>query len=70
MDPSKVIHAYPPSSPNHGFEITLSTTQSRKTFHLPPCSSNPKPPPVATESFSLDQEEYFELLKSVEALYR
>ena len=66
----KKIHAYPPSHDNKGYEITYSTNSSRKTFHLPPSATKANPAPVASESFSLDQNEYFKLLERVEALYK
>jgi hypothetical protein len=65
------IQAFEPTTdPTLGAEISFSTTNSRKSFHLP----RPKPPdispPMAIETFAMDQDKYFQLMKEVESFHR
>ena len=65
----KFIQVFEPNNLEDGAEVTYSTPDSRKSFHL----TRPKPeetkPPVAVESFALDPDYYTQLMKEVEALH-
>ncbi|MEC8044165.1 MAG: hypothetical protein VX130_06190 [Verrucomicrobiota bacterium] len=69
MDISKV-HVFEPKQKDRGAEVTIETTFSRKSFTLP----KPLPPnsfkPIAVESFSIDPEQYFDLMMEVEKLHQ
>ena len=63
------IRAYEPKNNNAGAEITFSTTEGRKTFHLPkPCDPQ-KNKPLAIESFAIEPDTYFEWMNAIQKLH-
>lgn len=63
------IRAYEPKNNNAGAEITFSTTEGRKTFHLPkPCDPQ-KTKPLAIESFAIEPDTYFEWMNAIQKLH-
>ena len=65
-DPITHISVYEPTDKNTGAEVSFSTNNSRKSFHLP------KPPdpksirPMAIESFAMDPQTYYEWMNACE----
>ena len=63
------IRAYEPKNNIAGAEITFSTTEGRKTFHLPkPCDPK-KTKPLAIESFAIEPDTYFEWMNAIQKLH-
>ena len=68
MDLKKNINIFEPVKKSKGAEVTISSDSGRKTFHLPRPSSQIEKPPLAIESFAIDPDHYYELMKKVEAI--
>ena len=68
MDLNKNINIFEPLKKSKGAEVTIANESGRKTFHLPRPSSQIEKPPLAIESFAIDPDHYYELMKKVEAL--
>ena len=66
VDLNKSINIFEPSSNKHGAEVTISSHKSRKSFHLVKPTQDKTKAPIAIESFAIDPDEYFELMKRVE----
>ena len=65
----KFIQVFEPNNLEDGAEVTYSTPDSRKSFHLTRPKREETKPPVAVESFALDPDYYAQLMKEVEALH-
>lgn len=65
-----MINVFEPKKESLGAEITISSSQSRKSFHLKRPSDHKAKSPLAIESFAIDPNEYFEYMKKVEALHK
>ena len=67
----RYIQVFEPTKPNFGAEVTYSINKGRKSFCLPrPLKNQISEPPVAVESFALDPDYYFELMKRVENIHK
>ena len=65
----KFVQVFEPNNLEDGAEVTYSTPDSRKSFHLTRPKREDTKPPVAVESFALDPDYYAQLMKEVEALH-
>ena len=65
----KFVQVFEPNNLEDGAEVTYSTPDSRKSFHLTRPKREETKPPVAVESFALDPDYYTQLMKEVEALH-
>ena len=65
----KFVQVFEPNNLEDGAEVTYSTSDSRKSFHLTRPKREETKPPVAVESFALDPDYYAQLMKEVEALH-
>ena len=65
----KFVQVFEPNNLEDGAEVTYSTPDSRKSFHLTRPKREETKPPVAVESFALDPDYYAQLMKEVEALH-
>ena len=65
----KFVQVFEPNNLEDGAEVTYSTPDSRKSFHLTRPKREKTKPPVAVESFALDPDYYAQLMKEVEALH-
>ena len=65
-----MINIFEPKKESLGAEITISSSQSRKSFHLKRPPDHKAKSPLAIESFAIDPNEYFEYMKKVEALHK
>ncbi len=70
MDLTKTINVFEPTKDSNGAEVTISSKNGRKTFHLKRPSSFIEKSPLAIESFAIDPNHYSELMKRVESLHR
>ena len=68
MDLTKTINIFEPVKNSKGAEVTISNDSGRKTFHLPRPTSLIEKPPLAIESFAIDPDHYYDLMKRVESL--
>jgi len=69
MDLHKSINVFEPKLKDNCTEVTITTENSRKTFHIkrPLCSNEQYP--LAIESFAIEPNYYAELMKRVESLH-
>ena len=65
----KFIQVFEPNNPENGVEVTYSTPNSRKSFHLTRPKQEETKPPIAIESFAIDPDYYAQLMKEVESLH-
>ena len=65
----KFIQVFEPNNLKDGAEVTYSTPNSRKSFHLIRPIREETKSPVAVESFALDPDYYAQLMKEVESLH-
>ena len=65
----KFVQVFEPNNLEDGAEVTYSTPNSRKSFHLTRPIREETKPPDAVESFALDPDYYAQLMKEVEALH-
>ena len=65
-DPITHISVFEPTDNFTGAEVSYSTNNSRKSFHLPKPSDPKSIRPMAIESFAMDPQTYYEWMNACE----